>query len=195
MDATSVDRDDGQQSPVCESFESEVRPIAFVPSAQKGRGAIANVRGRYESTCASASTTGGTRSAARTSAARSMTRRPEDRRHRRACEEHPVAQRLARHPVSRVAQSVSRLRTWLHLLLRETTHSYLGLSPGLDFESRLFAKVNAAELLKKELARPSYVPDVIAVGVNTDAYQPIERDLRITRDVLQVLHDTRSAFE
>ncbi|EJM95960.1 PA0069 family radical SAM protein [Herbaspirillum sp. YR522] len=69
------------------------------------------------------------------------------------------------------------------------SHSYLGLSPGLDFESRLFAKVNAPELLLRELARPSYVPDTITVGINTDAYQPCERQLGITRRVLQVLHD------
>jgi DNA repair photolyase len=69
------------------------------------------------------------------------------------------------------------------------THSYLGLSPGLDFESRLFAKVNAPELLRRELAHPSYVPEHIAVGVNTDAYQPCERQLGITRKVLEVLHE------
>jgi DNA repair photolyase len=69
------------------------------------------------------------------------------------------------------------------------THSYLGLSPGLDFESRLFAKVNAAELLRRELARPGYVPEHIAVGVNTDAYQPCERQRGITRQVLEVLHE------
>ncbi len=69
------------------------------------------------------------------------------------------------------------------------THSYLGLSPGLDFESRLFAKVNAADLLRRELAKPSYVPESIAIGVNTDAYQPCERELRITRRVLEVLRE------
>ncbi|WP_091872438.1 PA0069 family radical SAM protein [Massilia yuzhufengensis] len=69
------------------------------------------------------------------------------------------------------------------------THSYLGLSPGLDFESRLFAKVNAAEVLRRELAKPGYVPEHIALGVNTDAYQPCERELRLTRQVLEVLHE------
>ena len=69
------------------------------------------------------------------------------------------------------------------------SHSYLGLSPGLDFESRLFAKVNAPELLRRELARASYVPEPIAIGVNTDAYQPCERALRLTRRVLEVLHE------
>ncbi|MDN5882924.1 MAG: PA0069 family radical SAM protein [Nitrosospira sp.] len=69
------------------------------------------------------------------------------------------------------------------------THSYLGLSPGLDFETRIFAKVNAPELLRHELARKSYVPEPIALGVNTDAYQPCERALRLTRRVLEVLHE------
>ena len=69
------------------------------------------------------------------------------------------------------------------------THSYLGLSPGLDFESRLFAKVNAADLLRRELARPGYVPEHIAIGVNTDAYQPCERQRGLTRQVLEVLHE------
>jgi DNA repair photolyase len=69
------------------------------------------------------------------------------------------------------------------------SHSYLGLSPGIDFESRIFAKVNAAELLRRELAKPSYVPEPIALGVNTDAYQPCERERGLTRKVLEVLHE------
>ena len=69
------------------------------------------------------------------------------------------------------------------------SHSYLGLSPGLDFETRLFAKVNAAELLRRELARPGYVPESIALGVNTDAYQPCERELGLTRQLLEVLRE------
>ncbi|HWZ49673.1 MAG TPA: PA0069 family radical SAM protein [Herbaspirillum sp.] len=69
------------------------------------------------------------------------------------------------------------------------THSYLGLSPGLDFESKIFAKMNAPDLLRRELAKASYVPESIALGVVTDAYQPCERSLRLTRQVLQVLHD------
>ena len=72
-----------------------------------------------------------------------------------------------------------------------TSHAYLGLSPGLDFETRTFAKVNAAELLRKELSRPSYRCDHIAIGSNTDPYQPIERNLRITRGILEVLREFR----
>ena len=67
------------------------------------------------------------------------------------------------------------------------THAYLGLSAGLDFESKLFVKENAAALLEKELAAPKYRPATIALGANTDAYQPIERQHRITRSVLEVL--------
>ncbi len=71
------------------------------------------------------------------------------------------------------------------------SHCYLGLSAGLDFESQLFAKPNAAELLERELARPSYKPKVIALGANTDPYQPIERTWRISREILQVLATAR----
>ena len=70
------------------------------------------------------------------------------------------------------------------------THAYLDLSPGLDFETKLYAKANAAERLRDELSRPSYRCETIALGVNTDAYQPIEREQRITRGILEVLHDT-----
>jgi DNA repair photolyase len=71
------------------------------------------------------------------------------------------------------------------------THAYLGLSPGLDFESRLQAKPDAAEILRKELAKSSYRCAPIALGMNTDAYQPIEREYRITRGILEVLAECR----
>lgn len=67
------------------------------------------------------------------------------------------------------------------------THAFLGHSPGLDFESRLYAKINAAELLELELAKPGYVPKTIALGAVTDGYQPIERTYQITRRILEVL--------
>jgi DNA repair photolyase len=67
------------------------------------------------------------------------------------------------------------------------SHAYLELSPGLDFETKLFAKTNAAELLRETLARPGYTPKPIALGANTDCYQPIERKFRITREILAVL--------
>jgi DNA repair photolyase len=67
------------------------------------------------------------------------------------------------------------------------THAYLGLSPGLDFESKLFMKPNAPELLERELSAPGYSPKTIAIGTNTDPYQPIERRYQIMRRVLEVL--------
>lgn len=67
------------------------------------------------------------------------------------------------------------------------THSYMGLSAGLDFESKLFAKPDAAKMLDKELSRPGYTAKTIAIGTNTDPYQPIEKKWRIMRDILQVL--------
>ena len=67
------------------------------------------------------------------------------------------------------------------------THAYMGLSAGLDFESRLFAKPNAAQLLEKELAKPGYDVRPIAIGTNTDPYQPIEQRYRVTRSILEVL--------
>ena len=66
------------------------------------------------------------------------------------------------------------------------SYAYWGLSPGLDFETKLFAKTNAAELLRKELSRPAYVVSAISIGANTDPYQPVEREWRITRQVLEV---------
>jgi len=70
------------------------------------------------------------------------------------------------------------------------THCYLGHSAGLDFETKLYAKTNAAKLLEQELAHPHYEPKVIALGTNTDPYQPIEREYGITRSILEVLERT-----
>jgi DNA repair photolyase len=67
------------------------------------------------------------------------------------------------------------------------THAYMGLSPGLDFESKLFAKPDAARLLDKELSKQGYQPRTIAIGTNTDPYQPIEKAHRIMREILEVL--------
>jgi len=69
------------------------------------------------------------------------------------------------------------------------THAYMGLSPGLDFEARLFAKPDAARLLDKELSKEGYTPRTIAIGTNTDPYQPIEKQYRIMREILEVLEE------
>ena len=74
------------------------------------------------------------------------------------------------------------------------THAWLGLSPGLDFESRLFYKADAAELLKNELSHPGYACAPIAVGINTDAYQPVERKLALTRSIVEVLVKAQHPF-
>jgi DNA repair photolyase len=160
--------------------------MVFVP--RKGRGAVANVRGRYEV---------------------DVRERFDDGWDAADDDEPPplstiVTDEIAKTIISRndspdipFRLSLNPYRGCEHgciYCFARPTHSYLGLSPGLDFESRLFAKVNAATLLVKELAKPSYVPDVIAVGVNTDAYQPIERERRITRSVLEVLHAARNPF-
>jgi len=74
------------------------------------------------------------------------------------------------------------------------SHAYMGLSPGLDFESKLFIKPNAAALLREELTATNYQPATIALGANTDPYQPIERDYRITRQVIEVLQEFSHPF-
>lgn len=74
-----------------------------------------------------------------------------------------------------------------HNCYARPSHAYLELSPGLDFETRLFAKVNAAPLLREELAKPGYRCEAISIGANTDPYQPIEREWQITRQILEVL--------
>lgn len=74
------------------------------------------------------------------------------------------------------------------------THSYLNLSPGLDFETRIVAKQNIAALLRSELARPSHVPSIVNIGSATDCYQPVERELRLTRGLIEVMRDARHPF-
>ena len=74
------------------------------------------------------------------------------------------------------------------------THSYLNLSPGLDFETKIIAKRNIAEVLRADLARRSYVPKLLNIGSATDCYQPVERELRLTRGVIEVLQQTRHPF-
>ncbi len=71
------------------------------------------------------------------------------------------------------------------------THTYLGFSAGVDFERRIFAKPNAPELLREALAKPGYRPQVIVIGANTDPYQPVERQMAITRQILQIMAETR----
>ena len=74
------------------------------------------------------------------------------------------------------------------------THSYLNLSPGLDFETKIIAKRNIAEVLRDDLAKPKYIPRLLNIGSATDCYQPMERELRLTRSVIEVLQHARHPF-
>jgi DNA repair photolyase len=78
-----------------------------------------------------------------------------------------------------------------HNCYARPSHAYMGLSPGLDFETRLFYKADAAKVLEAELARPDYVCKPIMLGANTDPYQPVERRMKVTRSILEVLARTR----
>lgn len=107
---------------------------------------------------------------------------------------------ISRHdsPDLNFSQSINPYRGCAHgcpFCFARPSHAYLGLSPGIDFETRLFTKPNAAELLREELAKPGYRCEPIVVGVNTDAYQPIERSERVTRSILEVLAECRHPVE
>ena len=152
--------------------------------ARKGRGAVSNLQGRYEVNGREAFEDGWEAAIELADASPFKTQ---------------VTDEVAKSILSRNASpdipfkvSLNPYRGCEHgciYCFARPTHSYLGLSPSLDFETRLFAKVNAAELLRRELARPGYTPEHIAIGVNTDAYQPCERDYRLTRQVLEVLSE------
>jgi len=91
------------------------------------------------------------------------------------------------------AQSINPYRGCSHgcpYCFARPSHAYLGLSPGLDFETRLSVKVNAAEKLREEISKPAYKCEALTIAVNTDAYQPMERDQRITRSILELCHET-----
>jgi len=158
--------------------------LAPPPLARKGRGAVSNLQGRYEVNGRERFDDGWVDDDDEPAAFKTI-----------------VSDELAKSILSRNTSpdipfnvSLNPYRGCEHgciYCFARPTHSYLGLSPGLDFESRLFAKVNAPELLRRELARPGYVPEHIAIGVNTDAYQPCERERQITRQVLEVLSECR----
>ena len=119
---------------------------------------------------------------------RSRSCRPSRRRCRSRAAHHPDAQRFPRHLLRPVDQSLSRVRARLRLLLcAADAQLYRALSPGLDFESKLFAKPDAARLSTRNLPKEGYQPRTIAIGTNTDPYQPIEKQWRIVREILEVL--------
>jgi len=149
----------------------------------KGRGATLNVEGRFERHAREAYDDG-------------WDREEEVTRLETHVTEERVKSIISRNdsPDIPFSQSINPYRGCEHGCIycyARPSHAYLGLSPGLDFESRLFAKTNAAEVLREELARPSYRCELIALGANTDPYQPIEREYRITRSILEVLAECR----
>ncbi len=156
--------------------------------ALKGRGAVSNLQGRYEAQARAGFDDGwsvGGLDAAEGEAAPGWKTQVSDEQAR------TILTRNAS-PDLPFNVSLNPYRGCEHgciYCFARPTHSYLGLSPGLDFESRIYAKVNAPELLRRELAKPSYVAEPIALGVNTDAYQPCERERQLTRRVLEVLHE------
>jgi len=166
-------------------------PVA-PPAPRKGRGAVTNLQGRYEVDQREVVDDGWVASA------------DEDDSGERPALRTQVFEERAKSILTRNASpdipfnvSLNPYRGCEHgciYCFARPTHAYLGLSPGLDFESRIYAKVNAPELLAHELSKKNYVPEPIALGVNTDAWQPVERDLRLTRRVVEVLHERQHAF-
>jgi len=160
------------------------------PARHKGRGAVSNMQGRYEVDHREAVDDGWTSSSEEESG------RPALRT--QVFEEQ--AKSILTHnrsPDIAFKVSLNPYRGCEHgciYCFARATHSYLGLSPGLDFESRIYAKINAPDLLAREMAKKSYVPQPIALGVNTDAWQPVERDLRLTRRVIQVMSEYNQPF-
>jgi len=157
-------------------------------SVRKGRGATLNIEGRFETTAREAFDDGWDTPA------------DDDLPKLVTTVTHETAKSIITRNASPdlpFTQSVNPYRGCEHGCIycyARPSHAYLGLSPGIDFETRLFAKVNAAELLRAELARPGYRCEVISLGANTDPYQPIERELRITRSILEVLAECRHPF-
>jgi DNA repair photolyase len=153
----------------------------------KGRGAPSNLEGRYESWTREAVDDGWARE------------EEEPRRLETVVTPETAKSIIARNdsPDIPFDQSINPYRGCEHgcvYCYSRPSHAYLGLSPGLDFETRIFAKHNAAELLRKELAAPNYRCSSIALGANTDPYQPAERELRITRSILEVLVECEHPF-
>ncbi|MEO7916239.1 MAG: radical SAM protein, partial [Dokdonella sp.] len=154
------------------------------PTRIKGRGAASNPEGRFESTSRTIEDDGWYRDDVE------VPRPPTE-----------VTIETARRIISRnnspdigFDQSINPYRGCEHgcvYCYARPSHGYLNLSAGIDFETKLFAKTNAAELLRTELAKRSYVCSPINLGANTDPYQPIEREHRITRQILEVLLETR----
>lgn len=158
------------------------------PMRHKGRGAASNPEGRFETISRSVEDDGWTPDEEVIEPSRPKTQVSIE-----------AARRIISHndsPDIGFDHSINAYRGCEHgcvYCYARPSHGYLNLSSGLDFETRLFAKTNAAELLRKELAKPSHVCSPISLGANTDPYQPIEKTYRITRSILEVLLETGHA--
>jgi DNA repair photolyase len=157
-----------------------------LPPNPRGRGAASNASGRYESRIAESFDDGWPpdeaapplRTTLTAEAARAIISRNDS-------------------PDIPFDQSINPYRGCEHGCIycyARPAHAYMGLSPGLDFESKLFFKPDAAALLERELSRPRYAPKIIHIGGNTDPYQPVERRLEVTRGIIAVLARFRHPF-
>jgi DNA repair photolyase len=158
-----------------------------IPNAMRGRGARSNASGRYEAQQREAFDDGWTLEDAE----------PEKLETTVSAEKAKVIISRNDSPDVGFSASINPYRGCEHGCIycyARPAHAYMGLSPGLDFESRLFFKPEAARLLEKELSKASYKPEFIHIGGNTDPYQPQERKLRITRGVIEVLTAFRHPF-
>jgi DNA repair photolyase len=158
-----------------------------VPARIKGRGAASNPEGRFES-----------RTNTREDDGWVLDDEPAARPQTQVTIEQ--ARSIISHndsPDVGFSQSINAYRGCEHGCIycyARPSHSYLNLSAGIDFETKLFAKTNAAKLLRKELAKPGYLCSPINLGANTDPYQPIEKRYRVTREVIEVLAEHRHPF-
>lgn len=158
----------------------------------KGRGAASFVRGRFEKTAVEAEDDGW----GSVYASDEDGTDPTPRQLRTEVTEERARSIVSRNqsPDIPFSQSLNPYRGCEHgcvYCFARPSHAYLDLSPGLDFETKLYAKTNAAELLRREFARKGYRCSPISLGINTDAYQPIERRYRITRQLLEVFAECR----
>lgn len=174
----------------------ETRPAypAVMGATIKGRGSRQYLPGRFETTTTEAVDDGWTVPGHPATADEESG--PDPRRPRTEVREETARSIISRNssPDVGFSQSVNPYRGCEHgcsYCFARPSHAYLNLSPGLDFETKIFAKTNAPELLRRELSRKGYQPSPIALGINTDAYQPLERRLRLTRQLLEVMLEFR----
>jgi DNA repair photolyase len=156
--------------------------------ARKGRGAVSNRTGRFEATATERVHDGWDGSMSE--AGDPQDAKPAKLRTSVAIDSSRTVIARNQSPDVPFDRSVNPYRGCEHgcvYCFARPTHAYLGLSPGLDFETRLTAKPTAPDQLRRELARRGYKPETLALGTNTDPYQPIEREMRITRGILEVL--------